>query len=118
MSVPEGKDGHPATLRGCLQRTFEASPHHCVTTMKSVSFLVSWLIPWSDITSEEAGVSNSEIRSTTSCGISMRSRAVLALSGNGTGRVDSIICFAGASRSLAESLDIRGNSSGIDTTVQ
>src|SRR5262249_29159122 len=84
----------------------ETCPKHkswpqCVTTMKSVSFPVSSLMPWSDTISEEPGVSNSEIRSTASCGISMRSRAALALAVNGT-------CGAAP----------RGSSSGIDTTVQ
>src|SRR5262249_12970315 len=84
----------------------ETCPKHkpwpqCVTTMKSVSFPVSSLMPWSDTISEEPGVSNSEIRSTASCGISMRSRAALALAGDGT-------CGAAPRR----------NSSGIDTTVQ
>src|SRR5215216_6669512 len=48
----------------------------------------------------------------------MRSSAVLALSEDGTGRVGSIICFAGASRCLVEPLDMRGSSSRNDTTVQ
>src|SRR6202035_1937608 len=92
-----------------------APPHQCVTTMKSVSVPVSWLNPLSEIINEEAGVSSSEILSTASWGISMRSRAALALSGNGTDRA---VCFAGASRSFEAPTDIRGNSSGIDTTVQ
>jgi hypothetical protein len=43
--------------------------------MKSVSLPVSWLMPWSDMINDDPGVSNSEIRSTTSCAISMRSKA-------------------------------------------
>src|ERR1700724_3579092 len=92
-----------------------APPHQCVTTMKSVSFPVSWLNPLSEIINEEAGVSSSEILSIVSWGISMRLRAALALSGDGT---DKAVCFAGASRSFLAPSDVRGNSSGIDTTVQ
>src|ERR1700733_11340370 len=92
-----------------------APPHQCVTTIKSVSFPVSWLNPLSEIINEEAGVSSSEILSTVPRGISMRSRAALALSGNGTDRA---VCFAGASRSFVAASEMRGNSSGIDTTVQ
>src|ERR1700726_2949540 len=83
--------------------------------MKSVSFPVSWLNPLSEIINEEAGVSNSEILSTVSWGISMRLRAALALLGDGTDRA---VCFAGTSRSFGAPSDMRGNSSGIDTTVQ
>src|SRR5258705_9437212 len=83
--------------------------------MKSVSFPVSWLNSLSEIINEEAGVSSSEILSTVSWGISMRSRAALALSNNGTDRA---VCFARASRSFEAPTDIRGNSSGIDTTFQ
>src|SRR6266487_5645095 len=64
--------------------------------------------------SEEPGVSSSEMRSTTSWGISMRSRAALALSGDDTGGVVSTICLPGA-RHLE---GVGGDFSGIDTTVQ
>src|SRR5580692_7154360 len=103
-----------ADLRSRIVCWWVAPPHQCVTTMKSVSFPVSWLNPLSEIINEEAGVSSSEILSTVSRGISMRSRAALALSGDGTGAV----CRAGASRSFVPPSDVRGNSSGIDTTVQ
>src|SRR5580704_1871360 len=83
--------------------------------MESVSFPVSLLSALSEIINEEAGVSSSEILSTVSWGISMRSRAALALSGDGTDRA---VRFAGAARSFVAALDMRGNSSGIDTTVQ
>src|SRR6516165_531732 len=43
--------------------------------------------------SEEPGVSNSEICSTASCGMSMRSSAVLALSDNATDDVVSTVCL-------------------------
>src|ERR1700704_3198332 len=91
-----------------------AQRHQCVTTMKSVSFPVSWLNPLSGIINEEAGVRSSEILSTVSCGISMRLRTAFALSGDGT---DKTVCFTGASRSFVAP-SMRGNSSGIDTTVQ
>ena len=68
-----------------------------VTTMKSVSFPVSWLNPLSEIINEEAGVRSSEILSTVSWGISMRLRTALALSGDGPDRA---VCFTGASRSF------------------
>src|SRR5260370_2056644 len=99
-------------LVGCAAAS---PPHQCVTTMKSVSFPVSWLNPLSEIINEEAGVSSSEILSAVSWGISMRLRAALALSGDGTDRA---VCFAGASRSFVPPSDMRGNYSGIDTTVQ
>ena len=83
--------------------------------MKSVSFPVSRLNPLSEIINEEAGLSSSEILSTASSGISMRSRAALAFSGNGT---DSAICFADVSCSFVAPPGMRGNSSEIDTTVQ
>src|SRR5262249_27954266 len=64
--------------------------------------------------SEEPGVSSSDIRSTTSWGISMRSRAAFALSGDDTGGVVSTICLPGARRLEG----VGGDCSGIDTTVQ
>src|SRR6202795_4061848 len=87
-----------------LTKEYEiAPPHQCMTTMKSVPFPVSWLNPLSEIINEEAGVSSSEILSTVSWGISMRSRAALALSGDGADRG---VCFAGASRSFLASPDM------------
>ena len=78
----------------------------CVSTMKSVSPPVSWLMPWSDMISDEPGVINSEIRSTASCGISMRSRTAFALSGT-----------TGPLRNLGGFPRLREDFSGIDTTV-
>jgi hypothetical protein len=52
----------------------------CVTTMKSVSSLVSLLIPSSEMMIEEPGVSSSEICSITSSGIPIRSRAASSCS--------------------------------------
>ena len=92
----------PSGLRSGVVCWWVAPPHQCVTTMKSVSFPVSWLIPLSEIINEEAGVRSSEILSTVSCGISMRLSAALALSGDGTDRA---VCFTGASRPFVAASD-------------
>ena len=64
--------------------------------------------------SEDPGVSNSEIRSIASCGISMRSRAVLALFGVG----GTVPVIPGPLCNFCEVLGLRGDFSGIETTVQ
>jgi hypothetical protein len=58
-------------LRSDIVCWWVAPPRQCVTTMKSVSFPVSWLIPLSETINEEAGVRSSEIFSTVSWGISI-----------------------------------------------
>src|ERR1700738_1364934 len=91
--APELRSNNSSGLRSGTVCWWVAPPHQCVTTMKSVSFPVSWLNPLSEIINEEAGVRSLEILSTVSCGISMRLRTALALSGDGTDRA---VCFTGA----------------------
>ena len=76
--APELRSNNSSGLRSGIVCWWVAPPHQCVTTMKSVSFPVSWLNPSSEIINEEAGVSSSAILSTVSCGISMRLRTTLA----------------------------------------
>ena len=76
--APELRSNNSSGLRSGIVCWWVAPPHQCVTTMKSVSFPVSWLNPSSERINEEAGVSSSEILSTVSCGISMRLRTTLA----------------------------------------
>ena len=68
--------------------------------------------------SEEPGVSICEIRATTSGGISIRSRAVLASSDEGFDRTVSLVPCAGALGVLFELGEVLDNVSGIDTTFQ
>jgi hypothetical protein len=68
--------------------------------------------------SEEPGVSICEIRATTSGGISMRSRAALASSGNGSDRAVSLVPCTGALGFLFELGEVLDNVSGSDTTFQ
>jgi len=65
--------------------------------------------------SDEPAVSNSEICSIASCGISTRSSAALARLDDDTDGAVSILCSLGASRSLLGPADVL---SGIETTVQ
>jgi hypothetical protein len=76
--APELRSNNSSGLRSGTVCWWVAPPHQCVTTMKSVSFPVSWLNPLSEIINEEAGVRSLEILSTVSCGISMRLRTALA----------------------------------------
>lgn len=76
--APELRSNNSSGLRSGTVCWWVAPPHQCVTTMKSVSFPVSWLNPLSEIINEEAGVRSLEILSTVSCGISMRLRTAFA----------------------------------------
>lgn len=64
--APELRSNNSNGLRSGVACWWVASPHQCVTTMKSVSFPVSWLNPLSEIINEEAGVRSLEILSTVS----------------------------------------------------
>ena len=68
--------------------------------------------------SEEPGVSICEIRPTTSGGISIRSRAALASSGEGSDRAVSLVPCTCALGFLFELVEVLANVSGIDTTFQ
>src|ERR1700688_1604728 len=68
--APELRSNNSSGLRSGTVCWWVAPPHQCVTTMKSVSFPVSWLNPLSETINEEAGVSSSEMVSTVSWGIS------------------------------------------------
>jgi hypothetical protein len=54
--APELGLNNSGGLRSGIVCWWVAPPHQCVTTMKSVSFPVSWLNPLSEIINEEAGV--------------------------------------------------------------
>jgi hypothetical protein len=60
------RSNNSSGLRSGIVCWWVAPPHQCVTTMKSVSFPVSWLNPLSEIINEEAGVRSLEILSTVS----------------------------------------------------
>jgi hypothetical protein len=64
--APELRSNNSSGLRSGIVCWWVAPPHQCVTTMKSVSFPVSWLNPLSEIINEEAGVRSLEILSTVS----------------------------------------------------
>ena len=68
--------------------------------------------------SEEPGVSICEIRPATSGGISIRSRAALASSGEGSDRTVPLVPCTGALGFLFELVEVLDNVSGIDTTFQ
>jgi len=63
--APELRSNNSSGLRSSIVCWWVA-PHQCVTTMKSVSFPVSWLNPLSEIINEEAGVRSLEILSAVS----------------------------------------------------